>query len=69
MSYFYYRKSERVIVHKATGARLPFVPPWLGERIVARLARLVGVTTKAEAEQEIIGAVVQVAADAVRERK
>jgi hypothetical protein len=69
MSYFYYRKSERVIVHKATGARLPFVPAELGARLVARLARLVGVKTKAEAEYEIVRALVQVAADAMRDKR
>ena len=69
MSYFYYRSSEGAVVHKATGARVPFIPARLGQIIAKRLAGLRGVETKAEAENEIVRAVVQVAADAVRKCK
>jgi hypothetical protein len=69
MSYFYYRSKDRAVIHKDTGARLPFVPARLGQLIAKRLAGLRGVATKAEAEHEIMRAVVQVAADAVRDSK
>lgn len=69
MSYFYYRKEERVVVHKATGARLPFVPPRLGNLVVRVLSRLQGVDTKAEAEHEMARAVVEVADRALKGRR
>lgn len=69
MSYFYYRKDERVVVHKATGARLPFVPPRLGNLVVRVLSRLQGVDTKAEAQEEIYRAVVEVADRALKGKR
>jgi hypothetical protein len=69
MSYFYYHSTQRAVIHKSTGARLPHVPPTLGSVLVRLLSGLRGVDTKAEAECEMTRAVVQVAADAVRKCK
>lgn len=69
MSYFYYHSQQRAVIHKATGARLPFVPPKLGTVLVRLLSGLHGVDTKAEAEHEIQRAVVEVADRALRGKR
>ena len=69
MSYFYYRSKDLAVVHRDTGARVPYIPDALGRLVAKQLKRLRGVRTKEEAQAEIISAVVQVAADAVRKCK